>query len=90
MIVAHAGDVIQAVGERDIVQIGIALADLLVIAVQIAHHRLKRGYGFAIDRQHHAEDAVRAGMMRAHIDDQLVRLEAVFVHDALDIDAQTQ
>ena len=40
-VVGHRGEVVQPVGEGDVHEVGVALADLLVVAVQIAHHRLE-------------------------------------------------
>ena len=87
-VVAHAGNVVEAVGERHVVVPGVALADLLVIAVQIAHHRLKLVNRLAVERHDHAEHAVRAGVMRPQVDDQLIGLQAAVVGQVFDIDAQ--
>jgi hypothetical protein len=50
--------VVEPVGEGHVHDERIALADLLVVAVQIAHHRLEVDNRLAVQRDDHAEDAV--------------------------------
>jgi len=86
-VVGHTGDVVQAVGERHVLEEGVALPDLLVVAVEVAHDRLQAFHRLAVERDDHAEHAVCAGMVRAEVDDQAVGLEAGGNH-LLDVNAQ--
>ncbi|OQA95061.1 MAG: hypothetical protein BWY25_02581 [Chloroflexi bacterium ADurb.Bin222] len=75
--VCHPVDIIQAIREGEVLQPGVALADLLVIAMQISKNRLEVLYRLPVEPRHHTKDAVRAGMVRAEIDDQLFRAEGL-------------
>ena len=48
------------------------LADLLGAAVQVADVRRDLGDDLAVGPQHEPQHAVRAGMLRAHVDEHLV------------------
>ena len=74
-VVAHARQVVEPVGEREVHQERVPLADLLVVAVHVAHDRLEADDRLAVDPQVHPEDAVRAGVLRAHADDELVGVQ---------------
>jgi len=74
-VVAHAGQVVEPVGEREIHQERIAFTDLLMVAVHVAHHRLEPDDGLAVDPQVEPEDAVRARVLRSHAHDELVGVE---------------
>src|SRR5690606_37244825 len=63
----------------------VTLADLFMVAVQVAHHRLKRFNRFAVKRHHHAEHAVRARMMRTQIHHKAICLELVLAVERLNI-----
>ena len=65
-VVRHRTKIIEPIRVRHRAEIARVLADLLVIAMQIAEHRLQFAHDFAIERDVHAEDAVRRGMLRAH------------------------
>ena len=73
-VVAHRVQIVQPVCERHVHQPRIAFADLLMVAVQIAHFRLKRQDGLALHARQHPEHTVRARVMGSQID-----------HDALGI-----
>ena len=79
-VVGHGRDIVQPVGEGDILQEGVALADLLVVAVQVAHHRLQVHDRLAVQRYHDAQHAVRRRVLRAQVDHDLVGLEANVFH----------
>ena len=74
-VVAHARQVVEPVGEREVHQERVPLADLLVVAVHVAHDRLEPDDRLAVDPQVEPEDAVRARVLRAHADDELVGVE---------------
>ncbi len=68
----HAGQVIHPVGVGNPLPRRQVLADLLGAAVQIADVRRDFGDDFAVGPQHQPQHAVRAGMLRAHVDQHLV------------------
>src|SRR5207249_11461313 len=68
----HAGQVVHAVGVGDELDRRDVFADLLGAAVQVAHVRHHFGDQLAVGAQHQAQDAVRAGVLRAHVDEHLV------------------
>ncbi len=74
-VVAHAGQVVEPVGEREVHQERVPLADLLVVAVHVAHDRLQADDRLAVDPQVHAEDAVGARVLWPHADDELVGVQ---------------
>ena len=78
-VVAHRVEVIEAVGVGHVLQEGVALADLLMVAVQVAHHRFQADDGFAVQHDRRAEHAMRGWVLRSHVDDDVVGLDAVFV-----------
>jgi hypothetical protein len=43
--------------------------------VQVADHAFQAENFFAIEAQNHAQHAVRGGMLRAHVDDELVSIK---------------
>src|SRR5258708_40236332 len=51
------------------------LGNLLDAAVQVADDALKAHYLLAIEPQDHAQHAMGRGMLRAHVDDEFVRIE---------------
>ena len=71
----HAGQVIEPVGVGQELARREVLADLLRRAVQIADVRRDFGHHFAVGPQRQPQHAVRAGMLRAHVDEHLVRLD---------------
>ena len=68
----HPGQVVHAVGVGDELDRRDVLADLLGAAVQIAEVRRHLGNDLAVGPQHQAQHAVRAGVLRAHVDEHLV------------------
>ena len=74
----HPGQVIDAVGIGDVLPRREVLADLLRAAVQIADVRRHLGDHFAVGPQHQPQHAVRAGMLRAHVDQHLVAAQVEF------------
>ncbi len=74
-IVAQRGDVIQAVGERNVAGEGVAFADFLVAAVQVPHDRFEVDHILAVQQRGDAKDAVRGRVLRAEIDRQQFRLQ---------------
>jgi hypothetical protein len=54
---------------------GQVLPDLLGAAVQVADVRLDLRDDLAVGPQHQPEHAVRAGMLRPHVDEHLVRAD---------------
>jgi len=58
-VVGHGADVVQPVGERDVHNVGVALADLLVTSVEVPHLGLESHHVFALDRDDHAEHTMR-------------------------------
>ena len=74
-VVGHRTDVVQPVGVRHVHQVRVALADLLMVAMEITHLRLQRHDGLAFQFDDHAKHAVGAGVLRTHVDDQPIGLE---------------
>ena len=72
--------VIHAVRQQDDLRPVAVLAQLLDAAMEISHHDVRVDDLFAVEAQHHAQHAVRAGMLRPHVDHELVRVE----HRAVD------
>ena len=77
-IVAHGVEVIKAVGVGHILQEGIALTDFVVVAMQVANHRLQADNGFAIECDRCTEHTVSGWMMRTHVDYDAVCAHAAF------------
>ena len=78
-VVGHRVEVIEAVGEWHVQQECVAFADLVVVAMQIAQHGFEPGDRFAVEGHHCAEDAVRGGVVRSHVDDDTVGVESVLL-----------
>ena len=74
-VVGRRRDVVHAVGEQDDLRPVAVLAQLLDAAVQIADHDVGVDDLLAIEPQHDPQHAVRAGMLRAHVDHELVGVE---------------
>ncbi len=75
-VVAHGVEVVQPIGVGHIHQPAIALADLLVVAVQVAHHRFHIDHRLAVQGDNHTEDAVGAGVLRTYIDHDFLGAQA--------------
>ncbi len=65
-VVCQRAEVIQPIRIRHRSQVVTALCNLFVIAMQVAKYRLQANHALAVQRNIHAEDAVRRRMMRAH------------------------
>ena len=59
--------------------VGAVLGDLLHPAMQIADHAFGAQNFFAVELQDDAQHAVSGGMLRAHVDDELVGIEKGFL-----------
>ncbi len=68
----HPGQVIHPIGVRNPLPRRQILADLFGAAMQIADVRRRFRNDFAIGPQHQPQHAMRAGMLRAHVDQHLV------------------
>ena len=68
----HPGQVVHAVGVGNPLRRREVLADLLGAAVQVADVRRHLVHDFAVGPQQQAQHAVRAGMLRAHVDQHFV------------------
>jgi len=55
------------------------LANLLDAAVQITNHAFQAENFFSIETKNNAQHAVRGGMLRAHINNQLVGIKKGFL-----------
>ncbi len=64
-VVGHGADIVQPVGVGHVGQPQIALADLLMVAVEIAHHRLEVYHGLTVEKHLHLEDTMGAGVLGA-------------------------
>ncbi len=72
------GQVVHPVGVGNPLPRREVLADLLRAAVQIADVRRDLGDDFAVGPQHQPQHAVRAGMLRSHVDQHFVRADVEF------------
>ena len=75
-LAVHAGDVLGAVDDRDVLVVGALLGDLLFAAMQVADHRDDVFDELAVEGDDEAQHAVRRGMLRPHVDDDLVEAQA--------------
>ncbi len=78
-LAVHAGEVLGAVDDRDVLEVGALLGELLLAAVQVADHRDDVLDELAVQRDHQAQHAVRGRVLRPHVDDDLVEGEALDV-----------
>ncbi len=74
-VVGGRRDVVHAVGQQDDLRPVAVLAQLLDAAMEIADDDVGVDDLLAVETQHHAQHAVRAGMLRAHVDHELVGVE---------------
>jgi hypothetical protein len=74
-VARRGGHVVHAVGQQDDLRPVAVLAELLDATVQVADHDVAVHDLLAVEPQHHAQHAVRARMLRAHVDHQLVGVE---------------
>ncbi len=73
--VRNCSHVIHAIDVRIKHRIRAMFTNLLDAAVQIADHAFQAQDFFSVQAQDHSQHAVRGGMLRAHVDDQLVRIK---------------
>ena len=72
-VVHRRGDVVGAVRPGHDLRIAVLLAELLDTPVEVSDDRIAVGDDFAVETENHPEHAVRARMLRSHVQDQLVR-----------------
>ncbi len=68
-VVRERREIVDAVGERDALRIGLRFAGFFDAGVQVADFGLGLEDDFAIELQHHAQHAVRRRVLRPHIED---------------------
>jgi len=78
-VVGHRGDVVQPVGEGDVLGIGAAFCQLLYAAVQVSEDGLKVNDHLAVQGDPHAEHPVGGGVLRPHVDDEGLSLQYHFL-----------
>ncbi len=78
-VVVHGRDIVQAVGVGDVAGPQVPLADLFVVAVQVADDRVDTGHRLALQAHDHAEYAVGAGVLGADVEQDPVGFQAVDV-----------
>ena len=71
----HRRQVVHPIRVGDELAVGEVLADLLGTAVQVADVRLHFRHDLAVGPKHEPEHAVRAWMLRPHVDEHLVRAD---------------
>ena len=74
-VAGRGGDVVHPVGQQDDLRPVAVLAQLLDAAVQIADDDVGVDDLLAVEPQHDAQHAVRARMLRAHVDHEFVGIE---------------
>ena len=73
VIVRHGAHVIQAIRMRNDLHVMEPFGELFHAAMQIPHIGNGFGDSLAVQFQHHPQDAVRAGMLRSHVEQQFGR-----------------
>jgi ATP phosphoribosyltransferase regulatory subunit HisZ len=68
-IVGHGAEIVDAVGHGHDLLVELGFAGLFDAGVQEADVGHDAHDGFAVDFEQHAQDAVRRGMLRAHVQD---------------------
>ncbi len=81
-VVGRGRDVVHPVGEQDDLRPVAVLAQLLDAAVQVADDDVRVDDLLAVESQHHPEHAVRARMLRTHVDHEFVGVEHRAVVDS--------
>ena len=87
-IVRGRRHVVHPVGQQNDLRPVPVLAQLLDAAVDVADDDVGVDHPLAVEPQHHPEHAMRAGVLRAHVDDELVGVEdgqcrCLASHDAI-------
>ena len=75
-----SGEIIQAIGVGDELRVGTGLPDLLDSPVQIANDGATADHHLAFDGQLQPQHAVRAGMLRPHVQGDLLGCECAVGH----------
>jgi hypothetical protein len=83
--VAHGADVVEAVAVGEAPGIVDGLAVLLEAAVEVADVRPRRLHHLAVGLELDAQHAVRRRVLRAHVEDHVVRIEVVVGGGALPV-----
>ncbi len=78
-LAVHAGDVLGAVDDGDVLVVRAPLGELLLGAVQVADDRDDVFDELAVEGDDEAQHAVGRRVLRPHVDDHLVELEALEV-----------
>ncbi len=78
-LAVHAGEVLGAVDDGDVLVVGALLGELLLAAMQVADHRDDVLDELAVERDDEPQHAVRAGVLRPHVDDDFVEGQALDV-----------
>jgi hypothetical protein len=81
-VVGGGGHVIHPVGEQDDLRPVAVLAQLLDAAMQVADHDVRVDHLLAVETQHDPQHAVRARVLGAHVQHQLVGVEHRAVMDS--------
>src|SRR5258706_6958833 len=74
-VARRSGHVIHAIGEQDDLGPVAVFAQLLDAAVQVAHHHVRVDDLFAVQPQYDPQHAVRAGMLRTHVEHEFAGVE---------------
>ena len=74
-VVVDRAEIVEPIGVRRKLDIAQILADLLLAAVEIADVWIGFADPFAVGFQENAQHPVSAGMLRAHVDEDFVRLQ---------------
>ena len=77
-VVRERREVVHAVGRRDALLVSLVLYGLLNAGVQEAHIRHRVDDLFAVQLQQHTQHAMRAGMMRPHVEEHGLAGEGAF------------
>lgn len=79
VLVEHARQVVEPVGERDDLRVHPVLGDLLLRAVQVAHNRVAPHHRLAVELQDKPQETVHRRVLRPHV--HVHRLKAELVPD---------
>jgi hypothetical protein len=78
-LAVHPGDVLGTVDDRDVLEVGALLRELLFAAMQVADDGDDVLDELSVERDDQAQHAVRAGVLRPHVDDHFVEGETLDV-----------
>src|SRR5262249_21228630 len=74
-VVARGGDVIHPIGDEYDLRVVALLAELLDAAMEVANHHVRIDDPFPIEVQHYPQHAMRARVLRSHVENELRSLE---------------